>query len=137
MRIPRLIRRQLTAVLAASLLMLAAACSSGPQKTPNPLATTRLGDINFLAETSVVECALHRGLIPASALGPGSRLSQWYSHGRVINNRPFVLWWLMNQGAFAIKGKNLAGWRDLTSQRGKLPVELCGSTAIPSPRPSA
>jgi hypothetical protein len=41
-----------------------------------------------------------------------------------------------HQGGYFVKGKALDQWRDLTSQQGKLPVQLRGSTAIPSPRPS-
>ena len=135
MRIRPLIWRLLAAVLAASLLVLAVACSSGPHKSPNPLVTTELGETNSLAQASVVECALHRGLIPASWLGPGSHLAQWYRNGRVIDNRLFVDWYLENSGTF-LKGKDLDWWSGLVEQRGKLPVALCGSTAIPSPRPS-
>jgi hypothetical protein len=135
MRIPRA-ARSLPAGAAAACLLLAAACSSGAPEHPNPLVTTRLGYTNPLARASVVECALHRGLIPAAELGPSSRLSQWYRNGRVFSNTAFVNWWVMNQGGYFVKGKALDQWRDLTSQQGKLPVQLCGSTAIPSPRPS-
>jgi hypothetical protein len=135
MRIPRLARRPLIAVLAASLLLLAACSSANKPARPGGVFGTP-PTVSALTQGSIAECVIHRGLLPVSVLNNQHNFARWYRNGRVYVNVAFGTWWSMNQGV-VVRGRQLSAWALLTAQQQKLPAQLCGSTAIPSPRPSA
>ena len=134
MKTPPIARRPLIPALAASLLLLTAACSSGKPAQPGPdFGSPPL--VSALTQASVVECAIHRGLIPPSVLNSQQNYFQWYRDRRVIINVAFGTWCSLEQDA-VVKGRILRQWAAITASQRKLPLQLCGSTAIPTPHPT-
>jgi hypothetical protein len=128
----------LPALAALALALAVAACSSAPAKAPATHSATDFGTppfVNALGEASLAECAIHRGLIPASVLNAKPGAAEWYHSGRVLANGHFATWWNLQQETM-VKGKTLEQWGVLTTQHNKLPATLCGSTAVPTPSPS-
>jgi hypothetical protein len=127
-------------------LMLAAACSSSSGSPGQPHSTSTIfGEPGFdsaLADTALVECALHRGLITTSILKnpeltyPPRNWSKWYIDGRVVYNHDFIQWWNSNLG-LVVAGDSLMDWASLTAKQQKLPSQVCGNSVMPSPSPTS
>lgn len=139
MRTPHVARCHLILALALGLALLTAACSGSKPDSASAKSAPNFGtptQASPLAQAAVVECAIHRRLISASVLDSQHNYAQWYTGSRVTINGPFGRWWSLDQAA-VIKGQTLRQWAETTAGQKKLPVQLCGSTAIPTPSPTS
>lgn len=117
----------------AAILALAAACSAGGTE-PKPRPSYDLPGY----EVIITQCMMNRHLVPAKYLHPtgSGDVSQWFSGGRVIENGEFAAWWRYISGAFTVAGKIPDQWAYQAVQDQKIPAQVCGSPAMPSPAPS-
>jgi hypothetical protein len=117
-------------LLSASLLLPAAACSSSPPPRPRP-ANTFLQEAQY--GIAIAQCAINHGLIPARYLESGNGASRWLHDGHVMPNAYFGDWWNENMAVITVAGKTLEEWRDDAFRQQRLPVPVCGTTAVPTP----
>lgn len=111
-----------------------AGSASGHPASASPFGTPP--DLSSLAYAALVECAIHRGLIPNPVLNAEHNFAQWYRNGQVIINGPLGQWWVQEK-ATVVKGKTLEEWEASIGQTQAMPAEVCGSTAMPSPVPTS
>jgi hypothetical protein len=134
----------LTAWLTLATVTALTACSSGSpgsvsEPTPTPTASASLfgtpPDLSPFAYAALVECAIHRGLIPDSVLNAEHDYADWYRDGQVIINGKLSQWWVQEKET-VVKGMTLEDWEESIGQNQELPAQVCGSTAIPTPAPT-
>jgi hypothetical protein len=138
------LKRNAALVALAGCLALVSACSSSGSPAQGHATSTIFGQPGYdseLARAALVECALHRGLITTSIMEnpkltyPPRNWSEWYADGRVTYNIDFANWWGANQ-LLVIAGDSLMDWATLIAKQQKLPAQVCGNSAMPSPSPT-
>lgn len=123
-------------MLAAVMVAVTAGCSSGGSPGPGPTPSASQSYFRELHREGqlrpvLVACFARHGMIPHKYLD-----SRWYQHGRVIQNKYWIMWWGSYNGLpVKVNGteEHLADAARQAAEHGTWPTKLCG----PIPSPSA